>query len=298
MRRWLALVLVLVAREARAEQCRATAVLEGDPALVDSIDGTLQKRGVATRAMQNCPAARARVERDGTQITVSVVDAAGRKSQRSFVDSDAAASLIESWARQDFNAQLLVGFVVPDAPAPPVAETAARVDPPRSAVRRTPDVVTLAASGESSIDLEGTQWLGGRATACVRLGPICAGAMARVLSADKRSGTDVLGTLALPLALSPRSAIVLGAAAGTGWFSTSYTRGEAMIDSTETGVRLDGHASFEYLLGHHISLHVGLSVGSSPSAGATIAEGGDAPITNNEPSGFIRGDAGLRIGVP
>lgn len=295
MMRFVALVLVLASAHAAAEECRATAVLEGDAALVDTIDGALRRRGVATRATADCPAAKARIDRRGAQIAVSVVDPAGRKSERVFVDTDAAASLIESWARQDFNAQLLLGFVVPDAPA---AE--ARIDVPAPAPhRRTRDRATLAIAGESSVDFtDGTQWLGARAAACVRVGPVCAGGIARYLAADKRASVDVLGALALPVAVSPRAALVFGAGAGAGWFSTSYARGEAMIDSTEAGLRLDGSVSFAYLLGHHVSLHVGISAGASPSGPTVLVEGGDAPITNNEPRGFFRGDAGLRIGIP
>jgi hypothetical protein len=30
----------------------------------------------------------------------------------------------------------------------------------------------------------------------------------------------------------------------------------------------------------------------------TVIADGDTPVTNHEPRGFFRGDAGLRIGVP
>jgi hypothetical protein len=41
-----------------------------------------------------------------------------------------------------------------------------------------------------------------------------------------------------------------------------------------------------------------VSVGASPQAPSVLIADGDAPVTNREPSGFIRGDVGLRIGVP
>ena len=292
------LVLAVVAPvRAAAESCPATAVLEGDASLVDSIDGALRRRGIATRATGDCPLAKARVDRQGTAIAVSVVDPAGRKSQRLVVDTEVAASLIASWARQDVNASLLLGFVVPDAPAP-AAESVTRTDGPPSRASRSADPFTLAASGETSIDFAGTQWLGGRAAACVRIGPVCAGAVARVLSADPRSSVDLLGAVTLPLTLSPRAALLLGAGAGAGWFSAQYAQGEATMRATQIGSRFDGHASLAYLLGRHVSLHVGLSFGASPSAPHILVEGGDQPLTNNEPRGFIRADAGLRIGVP
>jgi len=297
MTRVILVVLAIAApTRAMAEDCRATAVLEGDATLVDSIDGALRRRGVATRATEDCPAAKARIDRQGTAIAVSVVDPAGRKSQRVLADADAAASLIESWARQDLNAALLLGFVVADAP---VATESVMRDAPVRVTPRVHDPFTLAVAGESSIDFrDGTQWLGARATACVRLGPVCAGAMGRLLSADSRSSADVLGLVSLPIAISQRGALVLGVAAGGGWFSADYAEAEAMMTKTTTGLRLDGHASFAYLLGRHVSLHVGLSIGGSPSAPYVIDPGGDQPLTNHEPRGFIRGDAGLRIGVP
>jgi hypothetical protein len=299
MRIGIALALLLAASHARAEECRATAVLEGDAALVDSIEGALQRRGVETRAIASCPATTARLDRRGAQIAVKVIDPAGRTSERIFVDTDAAAALIASWARQDMSSSLLLGFVVPDAPAPAVAETTARVDAPASRARRSRDRLTFAAAGESSVDFtDGKQWLGARATACVRLGPTCLGGVARYLSADDRSSVDILGAATLPIALTPRAALVLGAAAGAGWFEADYSRAEAMLTSKTTGLRLDGHVSFAYLLGHHVSLHFGISVGASPSAPVTVIADGDTPVTNHEPRGFFRGDAGLRIGVP
>ena len=298
MKTRIVLVLAIVAPvRAAAESCPATAVLEGDASLVDSIDGALRERGIATRPTDDCPLAKARIDRQGTAIAVSVVDPAGRKSQRVVVDTDVAASLIASWARQDVNASLLLGFVVPDAPAP-ATESVVRIDGPPSRATRSADPFTLAVAGESSIDFGGTQWLGGRATACVRIGPVCAGGIARVLSADTRSSVDLLGAVTLPITLSPKTALVLGAGAGGGWFSADYSQAETRLTSTKTGTRFDGHASFAYLLGRHISLHVGLSIGGSPSAPHVIIQDGDQPLTNNEPRGFIRGDAGLRIGVP
>lgn len=291
------LVLAIAAPDAAAESCPATAVLEGDASLVDSIDGALRARGIATRATDSCPRAIARIDRRGTAIAISVVDPAGRRSERVVVDTDVAASLIASWARQDVNASLLLGFVVPDAPAP-AAESVVRIDGPPSRAPRSADPFTLAVAGESSIDFTGTQWLGGRATACVRVGPLCAGALARVLSADTRASIDLLGAVTLPIALSPKTSLVLGAGAGGGWFSAEYSQAEMRLTSTKTGARLDGHASLAYLLGRHVSLHVGISVGSSPSAPHVIVDDGDQPLTNDEPRGFIRGDAGLRIGVP
>ena len=297
----LVLALAATPRVADAE-CRAVVVLEGDAALVDTVDTALQQRGIATRATEDCPSAKARIDRRGTAIALTVVDPAGRRSERTLVDVAAATSVIESWARQDMNASLLLGFTVPDAPAP-VEEIARDAPAPRTMRRRDPFTAVIA--GESSTDGTDT-WLGARASACVRLGPICAGGLARYASSGSkkdgggdRTTIDVLGGVDLAIPLGARAAIVVGAAIGGGWFSTPYAQGEAMLTSTTTGLRLDGHASFDYHLGRHLSLHVGISGSGSPSAPVTIGDGGDAGTrTNDEPRGLFRGDVGLRIGVP
>ncbi|HEY5927559.1 MAG TPA: hypothetical protein VIV11_38005, partial [Kofleriaceae bacterium] len=200
--------VVLASPHASAAECPATAVLDGDGALVDSIDTELSRRGVATDPIANCPAAKARIERRGAGVTVIVTDPNGRRSERTLADLDAAASLIESWARQDMNAAALLGWTEP----PPLV-TEARVDevsppPVPVAAARVRDPFSVVVGAESSVAFNGTSWFGGRAAACVRVGPLCAGASARMLSADPRRSYDVLAGVDLPIALGRRITLI------------------------------------------------------------------------------------------
>ncbi len=285
--------IMIVAAHASAAECPATAVLQGDGALVDSIDAALTRRGIATSATANCPAATARIERRGGAVAVIVTDPNGRRSERTLADLDAAASLIESWARQDMNAAALLGWIEPE-PALAHADAIAPVVP----APRARDRFSLTAAGESSLGFDGTSWLGVRAGACGRVGPVCIGATARVLSDSPRTSYDVLGGLELPIALGSRARFVAGAALGAGWFQSVASQAEVMNTYTTVGVRIDGHASLAVSLTRYIALYGGMSVGASPQAPAVLIPDGDAPVTNREPWGFIRGDVGLRIGVP
>ena len=291
-------VLVLLAIEpARAAACPATALLEGDGALVGPIDAALEKRGIATTATPECPAAKAHIARDAESVIVTVTDPNGRRSQRKLADHDAAASLIESWARQDINAMALLGFT---DPAPLATEPPPRVDAvaPASVVARPRDPVSVVAALESSFGFDGTSWLGARAGACLRIGPVCAGANARLLSADQRRSYDVLAGVELPIALASRVVVIAGGGVGVGWFQTPFMDGEAMTTVTSTGVRLDGHVSLSWSIARSVSLHAGFSLGASPQAPYVIQQGDLGNVTNGEPSGFLRGDIGLRIGAP
>jgi hypothetical protein len=276
-----------------------TAVLEGDGALVDSVAGVLSRRGIATSPTPNCPAAKARLDRRGTAIRVTVIDANGRRSERTLADVDAATSVIESWARQDLNAALLSGWTVEAAPpteAPALATAAA--PPPITPARRRSDPFTLVAAAELAIDFDGAAWAGGRAQACVRVGRACVGAIGRALANDARRGYDLLASADLPLHLGRRVTLAMGVGLGVGWFQGPYTQAEARSTFTARAVRGDGHAALAVALGRHVSLHAGLSVGLSPSAPAVIDATGDAVRTLDEPGGFVRGDVGLRIGAP
>ncbi|HEY5924746.1 MAG TPA: hypothetical protein VIV11_23865, partial [Kofleriaceae bacterium] len=137
-----------------------------------------------------------------------------------------------------------------------------------------------------------------RAAACVRVGPLCAGASARMLSADPRRSYDVLAGVDLPIALGRRITLITGAGVGAGWFEAPYAMGEAVSTVTTTGLRIDGHISLAVSVARYVSLHAGVSLGASPQAPAVLEVDGDVPTTNGEPTGFFRGDIGLRIGAP
>jgi hypothetical protein len=285
------LVLVVAPPAVMAEPCRVTAVLEGDRELVDSTSRSLSRRGVATTPTAACPSARARLDRRGSAIAVTVIDPDGRRSERVLADLDAAASLIESWARQDLNAGLLFGWTV-DAP-PPAAPPIAIVAQP-TAPRRAPRFL-LVAAGELGRDFDGATWTGGRLHGCVRVGFACLGAIGRIASAAPRRNVDVIGAIDIPLALGRRVVLSPGAGLGTGWFTTEV--GDARTPTTANSLRLDGHLTLAVALGRRVAFHAGLSVGMSPSAPAQI-DGGEAPRFLDEPTGSIRGELGLRIGVP
>jgi hypothetical protein len=293
-----AVAFVLASREARADECRVTAVLDGDGALVDAIDSTLRARGIATKATAACPTTTALVERRDNAIAVTITDPSGRRSTRTLDDATAAATLIESWARQDMNALALVGWIEPAAPS--TIEASPRIDAVATVAPRgrTRDPLSLAVAGESSFGFDGSAWLGARANLCVRIGPVCAAATARYLADGTRSDVDVLGGVQVPVALGRRVVLVGGAGVGAGQFRSPFSRGEAMTTKTATSVRVDAHVSLAVMLSRYIGIHVGASAGLSPQAPMIIETEGDAPLDNGEPTGFVRAEIGLRIGVP
>lgn len=288
-----AVVLALVSAGlgvARAAPCRATAVLGGDGELVTQVGEALARRGIATSETANCPSALARLEQRDRAVVVTVTDPDGRRSERTFADVEATAALIESWARQDLNASALLGFA-PAAASEPGAVTAMLAAPPPH------ERLAIAAAFETSVAFAGTTWLGARASACVRVGPLCAGATTRFLANGDHHSTDVLAGVELPIALGARAWLVPGVAAGGGWFQVPFATDPMTTTSTVLSFRGDAHLALAVVLAPHVALVAGVALGLSPS-GPTVLRTGDAPITNDEPTGFFRAGVGVEAGIP
>ena len=296
--RSLALVLVAAASGlAVAAPCPPTAVLEGEPTLVDRMTTLLARREVSTQRQTACPPATVRLDQRGAStIVVTIVDASGRRSERVFGDADAAAALIASWARQDENALALVGFVDPvESPALPPPIELRRSSPTRARAAR----FSLVAAGEVSTAFDDTQWIGARAGACVAVGPLCLGALGRIASrAESRRAYDALASVEVPISISRRLTLRLGAGVGYGWLDT-IAPNDARDPVRTRGLRLDGRAGLAITLTHLAALQLGASLAASPSSPSSIAPSGEGgALELDDPSGYARFELGIRIGAP
>jgi hypothetical protein len=156
--------------------------------------------------------------------------------------------------------------------------------------------VQVTAAVETALAFEGGTWFGARGGACVRVGRVCAGASGRYL-ANEATSIDVLGTVEVPFALHPRLDLVVGVGAGVGRFtSVRVVEDVSVVAGTTYGARVEGRAELGVRITRHVGFHLGASVGGSPSA--PVRTGDQGWRTNNEPTGFVRFDAGLRVGGP
>lgn len=209
--------LVGATAKVRAE-CQPAAVPIGDPALVQTLSERLAASGITTTPLAGCPAVRVNVERRGQQVHLRVVDAYQRLGEREVRDVATAAAIIESWTLQEIE-QGSPRVVTEQAPA--VTTTAPIV--PTGAIAS----MWIGASGRSSIGDDGSIWLGGAISGCMRLGWSCVGASVGFASEtaaveDVTSGThrslaiDAMATLDVPRRLGGFLASP-GISAGYGW---------------------------------------------------------------------------------
>jgi hypothetical protein len=320
-------------------RCRPAVALAGNPSLIAVIAPALRADRVA-EPIAGCPATHVQISRGGHEIVLVIVDADQRRTERRVTDPATAAALIESFVITD-EPDAPRGA---EAAAPPVAELASAPPPvavpprppPRIAVpprappriaavvRRAPAIGVddelpaslvaqvppaalhgaLVLAGEGSIASDQSLWIGVRASACVRIGGVCIGGIARVqrdavVSGDAedgnatRWGTDLLIAADLPIELDGVT-ITPGLGAGVGW---THVRRDMAIDAVEAdagGLRADVHVSASIRLGALLRLRLGGAFDVTPGAHTRpfLAEGVMAP---GEPSGFARFELGLEI---
>jgi hypothetical protein len=287
------LTIVLAAHGAAgAERCPASAVVEGDAALVPAVRGALAARGVAVTPGPGCTAVRARIERDADEMSVDLTDGAGRRVERRATTVAAAATVIESWARTDLTDSLLEREGEYRAADVVVA-------PPRSAAGRPMIAVAL----EASIGSDGSLWTGPRVTGCAWLGPVCGGVTLRLgrdggLSGDTqtlgghRDGVDMMLSADVParasvLVISP------GIAAGFGWIRSHgrESDGDHVVLDWQ-GPRAEAHIALATPLIWGIWLYGAASATVLPSA-ETVFQMHDGALLAAEPRGFARIAIGL-----
>ncbi len=288
---WIALAAACLlgsASEARAE-CRPTAIPSGEPTLVVRLSERLAASGIATSAATGCPIARVRVEQRGEQIRVEITDSFGRTGTREVRDVATAATIVESWTSQAIEVGSLPSLVGP-APAPAVVAVAA-----------TPWIYGVTAAFDSSAASDGSIWMGGVVTSCVRVGAVCAGMMLRGTSDTVAAGTmidhdtrelDALATVGLPRRLGGFT-ITPGIGAGYRWqqitehhFDAVHMVGFEQARSSH-GLVADVHVDATHPLGNHVSIYAAVR--------------GDSAVLRSDsttgPRSFVHASIGIRLGM-
>jgi len=316
---------------ADSESCPPIATVEGDPAEAAALEQVLRADGIETAPMGACPGVRAHVARRGEGISVFIEDADGRSSVREVGTVEAAAALVESWARRDLSFAALEARLAEPGPTAPAGEIAAKgttpapqtVAPPVQPPVEERSRFRVGIAAEVSGGFDGSTWFGGRLGGCVRLGPACVGLTGRAaydpgVAGDtkaldgQRLALDGLAIADFPVEWQ-RVSLVPGIGIGGGWIRSfgyaihdeeGHNTGENTDESNKTdvvedagGLRIDAHLALLVLLKHRLALELALGVGISvPSH--TSPYSGDGLYLAGEPRGFVCGGLGLIYGAP
>jgi hypothetical protein len=180
-----------------------------------------------------------------------------------------------------------------EEPAPPAADT---------------PIVGFDLGGETAVALDASVWFGVHLAGCVRLGPMCLGALAR-FSADsgltgdsketdtQRLGLDVLLIADFPIDCGPVF-LTPGVGFGAGWMNASRTAGGGDdVDVDGGGMRADVHATLTIPVGADFAIDVALGADVWILAHTARYEE-DGTVLAGEPRARFRATIGLRYGAP
>ena len=302
------IMFIGLTKQAQAS-CTPTAVVLGPDDIVATIARTLQGRGIATDAVDGCPVVRVTVTATQTGLSVTIADPYGRVHDHLVVDSDVAATLIESWADPHQEAPLLEARDW--APRQPIGVALVDLDsePPTALVAHaTEPFRTLSGSLalETSLGSDGSTWWGAAAATCVRLGRFCTGVSGRLASDARLSGAseqhetgrtavDLLLVVDVPVRWRDVG-VSWGAGVGVGWIRSSLMGPAGAVDIDTGGLRADAHVTFELPISKTIAVELRAVANVSPLAHVgTYTE--DGSTLAGEPRGFGRLSFGLRYGA-
>lgn len=286
--------------------CAPAARVEGTGAQWTDVVADLERRGIVTSSIpEGCSVIHAQLRQVAEGLVVRVVDGDGRTAERTTHTPAAAATFIESWTRGDVVAPLLVARADP--------AIAHRVPTPDQGTRPTNDrlisALSLSTAAESSVATDGSIWFGVNAGVCMPIGPVCAGALARVASDSRWSGdsedqrssrlaADVLLGAAVPMRHG-RLTLLPGLALGLGWMRITALRsssGTRTADVDTGGVRASASFRMSFRLLNEVSLDLGLAADLAPLA-HTAPYDAEATFLSGEPLAYFRLGLGVRIGL-
>jgi hypothetical protein len=302
----------IAARAWAAPACGPSALLEGDDPSLGAVARELEQLGIATAPSPECASVRVRIEGTPSGLTVRIVDAYGRSSERVTSGPAAAATLVESWARTAVLAPLLPRRAAERPPDRPVAAEAPAIAAPGVAPRsRGGREVSLAASAETSVATDRSLWVGVTAGVCMTVGRACAGVLARVSVDSEASGdshardsdrleSDVLLGVWLPLRFG-RLTLAPGLAFGVGWLRTSAAHTTSAdgdpVDADAGGLRASASVRLSVAVTPTLAVDLGLATDVAPLA-HTGPYATDAVVLAGEPFAYLRGGLGLRWASP
>lgn len=209
-----AVLMAAVTSRASAQdaECAPAVSLRGTPQSAAAVAALLRRSGVSTSPRRGCKALRVRIHKRGTGLELDITDAHGRVSTRNVATASTAASLIESWTQQEVAAGITIELGGTAAPAP----ARAPATNPRRLATVGAELEGTRAAGES--------WLGVGMAACVGVGPLCVGGLARLARGDTSAGIESASVFSAALLASVelrreiRSVVVApGLTGGLGW---------------------------------------------------------------------------------
>ncbi|MCX5744832.1 MAG: hypothetical protein NT062_20280 [Proteobacteria bacterium] len=213
-------------------------------------------------------------------------------------DPETAATVIESWSRNDLTGPLLATHPMETMTTP--RAIGVRESIPTS--YQPPRGVHVFAHAETSFAGDQTVWIGVAVGVCIQVGRACVSARGRFAAVVDgpnrtsieditRSAEDALFGGEIPFGIGPTT-LWFGFGAGMGAVHTGSTGGAMPLGSETFGLRADTHVGWTIRVIDRLSLELSATL---DVAQATDVEGSLSAAAMQEPHLFARFGAGVRI---
>ncbi|MDX2087787.1 MAG: hypothetical protein SFX73_08055 [Kofleriaceae bacterium] len=271
----------------RADDCPPAAELHGDADVIEDVARVLVARGIAlASADAECVPIVAHVDRRDQAIIVRVGEA-----ERSVREAETAATVIESFARDDVHAPLLPAAAsrARRPPSVPPRDVAESVEPSAETVQGPHAFASL----ESTLASDRTGWLGLQLGACTMVGPVCVAGRLRTSALasnpddeTRRTSWELLLGIDVPFVV--RGWLV---SPGFGAGPSGMTTKIGDMHYRTNGLRADAHATVTFPMTRRFGLDVHVAANLMQQVHLDAGDG--VPV---EPWGFFRVGLGLRYG--
>ena len=259
-------------------ECSSGAALAGDAALVGAVADALEQRGLETGG--RCPVAVQIDPLDGALALA--IEAGGAKVDRVAADPREAATIIESWVRDDVTSDLLEHALPEDVRDPIPAEPGEPYEPPKPTVVHEPRPFALSAGGVFGVAADSSTWSGVDIRGCFSVWRLCLGGRFQY-SVDLGLGGDakrlagsrklygIFASADMPLVFD-RLELLPGIAIGNSVLVTERELAEGEVSDDAGGLRLRGQIGISYRLDERWAARFDAAVDYAPFARKQIFE--------------------------
>jgi hypothetical protein len=279
--------------------CPPIALLSGDSGLVEAVRVELASRGIVETPVPHCDAIGIRLVSRRGEVHIEVERGDGDGIRRTAVDARSAATIIESWVREDVMAPLLDHRLPPDEREPliphepPGARARARAPAPPPQEELGPRPFAFGVGAVVGLADDGSTWSGVDVHGCLQLWRLCLGARFQwsidlevagdALRLDGgRSVLDFAVTADVPFVFGPFE-IAPGIGSGVSIIRTDRdVRPDVEVRDEKSGLRLRGALGLSWRFADHFSARLDVAVDWAPAARTEIYEN----VTEDGPEDF------------
>lgn len=287
--------------------CPPSAIVRGEPAICEAVRGELDRRGILETSEGRCTPYEVELLAKNREVLIALTTKDGQSVERTARSASMAATIIESFVREDVAAPLLEHALpekmrTPIEPLDLAGDDPAPPDPVTDQATARPFAISAGLIFGAASD--GSTWAGADARACFRASIFCFGGRLQYAE-DMRNGGDAVllstdrtmvtlaATMELPIVLGALE-LVPGLSAGHGVVGAERDVGALDASEDAAGLRLGATLGLSWRFSSRWSVRGDVALDYAPYArrelsGSVIDQPERVALAGEPPScGWVR----------